>query len=93
MKRPPTSGWPTFGGCLTKIRRVTSRWARGFTLHFPNKLKLCALAGVHFLYGHGWEPKKVFAFRPPLAGFAQRIYGYVDSACNAGAGGSNDGTH
>ena len=51
----------------------------GFTPHF-NKLKLCALAGVHFLYKHGWEPKKVFAFCPPLADFAQRIYGYVDKA-------------
>ena len=34
----------------------------------------------HFLYRHGWEPKKVFAFCPPLANFAQRIYGYVDKA-------------
>ena len=51
----------------------------GFTPHF-NKLKFCALAGVHFLYKHGWEPKKVFAFCPPLADFAQRIYGYVDKA-------------
>lgn len=51
----------------------------GFTPHF-NKLKFCALAGVHFLYRHGWEPKKLFAFCPPLANFAQRIYGYVDKA-------------
>ena len=51
----------------------------GFTPHF-NKLKFCALAGVHFLYRHGWEPKKVFALCPPLANFAQRIYGYVDKA-------------
>ena len=51
----------------------------GFTPHF-NKVKFCALAGVHFLYRHGWEPKKVFAFCPPLANFAQRIYGYVDKA-------------
>ena len=35
----------------------------GFTPHF-NKLKFCALAGVHFLYRHGWEPKKVFAPAP-----------------------------
>ena len=35
----------------------------GFTPHF-NKVKFCALAGVHFLYRHGWEPKKVFAFCP-----------------------------
>ena len=51
----------------------------GFTPHF-NLLKFCALAGVHFLYRRGWEPKKVFAFCPPLANFAQRIYGYVDKA-------------
>ena len=51
----------------------------GFTPHF-NKLKFCALAGVHFLYRRGWEPKKLFAFCPPLANFAQRIYGYVDKA-------------
>ena len=51
----------------------------GFTPHF-NLLKFCALAGVHFLYRRGWEPKKVFAFCPPLANFAQRICGYVDKA-------------
>ena len=51
----------------------------GFTPHF-NLLKFCALAGVHFLYRRGWEPKKVFAVCPPLANFAQRIYGYVDKA-------------
>ncbi len=51
----------------------------GFTPHF-NLLKFCALAGVHMLYRHGWEPKRVFAFCPPLANFAQRIYGYVDKA-------------
>ena len=32
------------------------------------------------LYCHKWEPKRVFAFCPPLANFAQRIYGYVDKA-------------
>lgn len=51
----------------------------GFTPHF-NLLKFCALAGVHFLYRHKWQPKTVFAFCPPLANFAQRIYGYVDKA-------------
>ena len=51
----------------------------GFTPHF-NLLKFVALAGVHFLYRHGWEPRRVFAFCPPLANFAQRIYGYVDKA-------------
>ena len=51
----------------------------GFTPHF-NLLKFVALAGVHFLYRHRWEPKKVFGFCPPLANFAQRIYGYVDKA-------------
>lgn len=51
----------------------------GFAPHF-NLLKFCALAGVHFLYRHRWEPRRVFAFCPPLAAFAQRIYGYVDKA-------------
>ena len=51
----------------------------GFTPHF-NALKFVALAGVHWLYRHKWEPRKVFALCPPLANFAQRIYGYVDKA-------------
>lgn len=51
----------------------------GFTPHF-NWLKFFALWGVHFLYRRCWEPRKVFAFCPPLANFAQRIYGYVDKA-------------
>ena len=51
----------------------------GFTPHF-NLLKFLALAGVHFLYRRRWQPRKVFAFCPPLADFAQRIYGYVDKA-------------
>ena len=51
----------------------------GFTPHF-NLLKYCALAGVYFLYRHHWEPRRVFCFCPPLANFAQRIYGYVDKA-------------
>lgn len=51
----------------------------GFTPHF-NWLKFFALWGVHLLYRHRWEPRKLFAFCPPLANFAQRIYGYVDKA-------------
>ena len=51
----------------------------GFTPHF-NWLKYFALCGVHFLYRRRWEPRRVFAWCPPLAGFAQRIYGYVDKA-------------
>ena len=51
----------------------------GFRPHF-NLLKYLALAGVHWLYRHKWEPKRVFALCPPLANFAQRIYGYVDKA-------------
>ena len=51
----------------------------GFTPHF-NWLKYFALWGVHFLYRRRWEPRRVFAWCPPLAGFAQRIYGYVDKA-------------
>ena len=37
----------------------------GFTPHF-NLLKYCALWGVHFLYRRKWEPRRVFAFCPPL---------------------------
>jgi len=51
----------------------------GFTPHF-NLLKCAALTGVHFLYRRRWQPKTVFSFCPPLARFAQRIYGYVDKA-------------
>ena len=51
----------------------------GFTPHF-NWLKYFALWGVHFLYRRRWDPRRVFAWCPPLAGFAQRIYGYVDKA-------------
>ena len=51
----------------------------GFTPHF-NWLKYFALWGVHVLYRRRWEPRRVFAWCPPLAGFAQRIYGYVDKA-------------
>ena len=51
----------------------------GFTPHF-NWLKYFALWGVHFLYRRRWEPRRVFAWCPPLADFAQRIYGYVDKA-------------
>ena len=52
----------------------------GFTPHF-NKLKFCALAGGYTSStAAAGEPKKVFAFCPPLANFAQRIYGYVDKA-------------
>ncbi len=51
----------------------------GFKAHF-NLLKYLALRGVHFLFRHRWQPKTVFAFCPPLAAFAQRIYGYVEKA-------------
>ena len=48
----------------------------GFSPHF-NKLKFLALWGVHILFALRLEPKKAFFFCPPLARFAQRIYGYV----------------
>ena len=65
----------------------------GFTPHF-NKLKLCALAGVHFLYKHGWEPKKGIRLLPAAGGLcAAHLRLCRQSACNAGTGGSNDGTH
>lgn len=51
----------------------------GFTPHF-NLLKCLALAGVHWMYRHGLQPKNAFKLCPPLADFAQRIYGYVDKA-------------
>ncbi len=64
----------------------------GFTPHF-NKVKFCALAGVHFLYRHGWEPKKVFAFCPAGQFCPAHLWVCGQSPCNAGTGGSNDGTH
>lgn len=51
----------------------------GFTPHF-NKLKFLALLGVHILFALRLEPKRAFFFCPPLARFAQRIYGYVEKA-------------
>lgn len=51
----------------------------GFTPHF-NVIKCLALAGVHWLHRHNRQPKDVFKLCPPLANFAQRIYGYVDKA-------------
>ena len=36
--------------------------------------------GVHALYAVHLPPEKAFCFCPPLARFAQRIYGYVDKA-------------
>lgn len=51
----------------------------GFAPHF-NLLKALALWGVHRMYERRWQPKRVFALCPPLAAFAQRIYGYVDKA-------------
>ena len=57
----------------------------GFTPHF-NKLKFCALAGVHFLYRRGWEPKKLFAFCPPLASLPNASTATWTGACDAGAG-------
>ena len=51
----------------------------GFSPHF-NKLKFLALWGVHILFALRLEPKKAFFFCPPLARFAQRIYGYVQKA-------------
>lgn len=51
----------------------------GFAPHF-NLIKFIALWGVHLLYRHKWQPKTVFRLLPPLAAFAQRIYGYVDKA-------------
>ena len=51
----------------------------GFTPHF-NWLKFFALWGVHILFALRLPPKKVFFFHKGLAGFAQRIYGYVEKA-------------
>ncbi len=50
-----------------------------FAPHF-NLLKFFALWGVHILFFFRLEPKKLFAWNQKLAGFAQRIYGYVEKA-------------
>lgn len=54
-------------------------FAPPFKPHF-NWLKYFALIGVHALYAVHLPPEKAFFFCPPLARFAQRIYGYVDKA-------------
>ncbi|MDL2215531.1 hypothetical protein LJB77_00410 [Ruminococcaceae bacterium OttesenSCG-928-N02] len=54
-------------------------FAPPFRPHF-NTLKYVALAGVNFLHRRGWKPEKLFFFLPPLARFAQRIYGYIEKA-------------
>lgn len=54
-------------------------FAPPFRPHF-NWLKYFALIGVHALYAVHLPPEKAFCFCPPLARFAQRIYGYVDKA-------------
>ncbi len=51
----------------------------GFAPHF-NLLKFVALGGVQLLFKLKCPPKKIFALCPPLASFAQRIYGYVEKA-------------
>lgn len=78
----PTPAYLRMADLLEEVLRQPPRdtpMGEGFTPRF-NALKFAALAGVHFLYRRGWEPQRVFAFCPPLAGFAQRIYGYVDKA-------------
>ena len=57
----------------------------GFTPHF-NKLKFCALAGVHFLYRRGWSRRSSLpsARRWPICPTHLRLRG--QGACDAGAG-------
>ncbi|MEG1931920.1 MAG: hypothetical protein RR075_02300, partial [Pygmaiobacter sp.] len=50
-----------------------------FAPHF-NRLKCIALFCVQLLFALHLEPKRIFAFCPKLATFAQRIYGYVEKA-------------
>ncbi|MDD4851150.1 MAG: hypothetical protein PHO10_10710, partial [Gemmiger sp.] len=78
----PTPAYRRMADLLEQVYREPPRdhpMGEGFTPHF-NFLKLVALGGVQLLYRLHWEPKRVFAFCPPLATFAQRIYGYVDKA-------------
>ena len=78
----PVPAYRRMADLLEQVYREPPRdtpMGQGFTPHF-NALKCAALAGVHWLYRHHREPKRVFRFCPPLAEFAQRIYGYVDKA-------------
>lgn len=78
----PVPAYKRMADLLEQVYREPPRdhpMGEGFTPHF-NLLKFCALWGVHLLYRHKWEPARVFRFCPPLADFAQRIYGYVDKA-------------
>ena len=78
----PTPAYIRMADLLEEVYQNPPRdtpMGEGFTPHF-NTLKYVALRGVHWLYRHKWQPKAVFAWCPPLANFAQRIYGYVDKA-------------
>ena len=78
----PTPAYKRMANLLEDVYKNPPRdtpMGEGFTPHF-NLVKYFALWGVHILYHFKREPKKLFAFCPPLADFAQRIYGYVDKA-------------
>lgn len=78
----PTPAYRRMADLLEQVLREPPRDAPmgpGFTPHF-NWLKCAALAGVHLLYRLRWQPKRIFFWCPPLAKFAQRIYGYVEKA-------------
>lgn len=78
----PVPAYKRMADLLEQVRNEPPRDApmgEGFTPHF-NWLKFFALWGVHILFALRLEPKKVFFFHKGLAGFAQRIYGYVEKA-------------
>ena len=54
-------------------------FAPPFRPHF-NALKFCALVGIHAMYACGLHPERLRRLSPGFAGFAGRIYGYVDKA-------------
>ncbi|MDL2252526.1 hypothetical protein LJC49_00430 [Ruminococcaceae bacterium OttesenSCG-928-I18] len=51
----------------------------GYTPKF-NWLKFFALIGVHIFYALGFDPIRLKKIAPGFAGFASRIYGYVEKA-------------
>ena len=78
----PVPAYKRMADLLEQVRNEPPRdepMGEGFTPHF-NWLKFFALWGVHILFALRLEPKKVFFFHKGLAGFAQRIYGYVEKA-------------
>lgn len=54
-------------------------FSEGYKPHF-NWLKVFALVGVHMMHAVRFDPSRLKKIAPRFAGFAGRIYGYIDKA-------------